>query len=54
LGGEVRPVSVSSADWARLNVRVSTRLPFVPSRVSSGLDVVGIEHVGELGRRLAA
>ncbi len=55
LGGEVRPVSSLERRLAEAQ-RQGFRRAFVSSRsrVSSDLDVVGIEHVGELARRLAA
>jgi DNA repair protein RadA/Sms len=55
LGGEVRPVAALDRRLGEAErqgfrrVFLSTR-----SRVTSRLDVVGIEHVGELARRLAA
>ena len=55
LGGEVRPVSGLERRLAEAQ-RQGFRRAFVSarSRVSSDLAVVGIEHVGELARRLAA
>jgi DNA repair protein RadA/Sms len=55
LGGEVRPVSGLERRLAEAQ-RQGFRRVFVSarSRIASGLDVVGIEHIGELARRLAA
>jgi len=55
LGGEVRPVSGLERRLAEAQ-RQGFRRAFVSarSRVSSEFAVVGIEHVGELARRLAA
>jgi DNA repair protein RadA/Sms len=55
LGGEVRPVSGLERRLAEAQ-RQGFRRVFVSarSRISSDLDVVGIEHVGELARRFAA
>jgi DNA repair protein RadA/Sms len=55
LGGEVRPVSGLERRLGEAE-RQGFRRVFLSSRsrVLSGLDVVGIEHVGELARRLAA
>jgi DNA repair protein RadA/Sms len=55
LGGEVRPVSGLERRLGEAE-RQGFRRVFLSSRsrVTSGLDVVGIEHVGELARRLAA
>jgi len=55
LGGEVRPVSGLERRLAEAQ-RQGFRRVFVSarSRVSSDFDAVGIEHVGELARRLAA
>jgi DNA repair protein RadA/Sms len=55
LGGEVRPVSGLERRLGEAE-RQGFRRVFLSSRsrVSSGLEVVGIEHVGELARRLAA
>jgi DNA repair protein RadA/Sms len=55
LGGEVRPVSGLERRLGEAE-RQGFRRVFLSSRsrVSSGLDVVGIEHVGELASRLAA
>jgi DNA repair protein RadA/Sms len=55
LGGEVRPVGGLERRLAEAQ-RQGFRRVFVSarSRVSSDLDVVGIEHVGELARRLVA
>ena len=55
LGGEVRPVSGLERRLAEAQ-RQGFRRAFVSSRsrVTSDVAVVGIEHVGELARRLAA
>ncbi|HEY7686937.1 MAG TPA: DNA repair protein RadA, partial [Gemmatimonadales bacterium] len=55
LGGEVRPVAGLERRLGEAE-RQGFRRVFLSSRsrVTSGLDVVGIEHVGELARRLAA
>jgi DNA repair protein RadA/Sms len=55
LGGEVRPVSSLERRLAEAQ-RQGFRRIFVSarSRISSDLDIVGIEHIGELARRLAA
>jgi DNA repair protein RadA/Sms len=55
LGGEVRPVSGLERRLAEAQRQGFQRVFLSPrSRVSSDLDVVGIEHIGELARRLAA
>ena len=55
LGGEVRPVAALERRLGEAE-RQGFRRVFLSARshVSSRLDVVGIEHVGELARRLAA
>jgi DNA repair protein RadA/Sms len=55
LGGEVRPVAALERRLGEAE-RQGFRRVFLSarSRVSSGLDVVGIEHVGDLAARLAA
>jgi DNA repair protein RadA/Sms len=55
LGGEVRPVAALDRRLGEAE-RQGFRRVFLSARsqVSSRLDVVGIEHVGELARRLAA
>ncbi|MGH7537236.1 MAG: DNA repair protein RadA [Gemmatimonadales bacterium] len=55
LGGEVRPVTGLERRLGEAERQGFRRVYLsARSRVSSGLDVVGIEHVGELARRLAA
>jgi DNA repair protein RadA/Sms len=55
LGGEVRPVSGLERRLAEAQRQGFQRVFLSPrSRVSSDLDVVGIEHIGDLARRLAA
>jgi len=55
LGGEVRPVAALERRLGEAE-RQGFRRVFLSarSRVSSGLDVVGIDHVGDLAARLAA
>jgi DNA repair protein RadA/Sms len=55
LGGEVRPVSGLERRLAEAERQGFTRVFLsARSRVAAGLEVVAIEHVGELARRLVA
>jgi DNA repair protein RadA/Sms len=55
LGGEVRPVSGLERRLAEAQRQGFTRVFLsARSRVAAGLEVVAIEHVGELARRLVA
>jgi len=55
LGGEVRPVSGLDRRLAEAERQGFTRVFLsARSRVAAGLEVVAIEHVGELARRLVA
>jgi len=55
LGGEVRPVAGVERRLAEAS-RQGFRRVFLSarSRVTSSLDIVGLESIGELARRLAA